>query len=87
MKKVLLLVLTAMIMAGCGETVETNKTLPVEYTTREGMRVNIIDSCEYIRYSSGFGPEYVHKGNCKYCAQRDSIKWEKRKQELIKVKR
>ena len=30
------------------------------------------------------GAEPTHKGNCKFCAERDSIKWEKRKAELIK---
>ena len=36
------------------------------------------DSCEYITIYSGVS----HKGNCKFCKERDSIKWEKRKKEL-----
>lgn len=42
MKKLFVLALTAVMMAGC----------------------------EYIRYSNGFGPEYTHKGNCKFCQER-----------------
>lgn len=69
MKKLILLALTALVMVGCEEIVDT------DYHTREGLRVCTIDSCEYIHYSVGWGPEYTHKGNCRYCAER-------RKQEL-----
>jgi hypothetical protein len=45
--------------------------------------VCIIDSCEYVAIS-GF-TEPTHKGNCKYCEKRDSIKWEKRKAEIVEL--
>lgn len=32
-----------------------------------------IDSCEYLYKRSGYRESIAHKGNCKYCAQRDSI--------------
>ena len=75
MKKILLLALIV-IMAGCGlETVDRVAGIDIVH----------IDSCEYIKtISYGAFPHYVHKGNCKYCAYRDAIKWEKRKEELIK---
>lgn len=32
--------------------------------------IEIIDSCEYIGYYTGYGYCLEHKGNCKYCAER-----------------
>ena len=43
------------------------------------------DDCEYI--SNLTGVIKAHKGNCRFCAERDSIRWEKRKQEIIKALR
>lgn len=63
MKKIILLTLTA-LMVGCEKNVKT------EYYTSEGLRVSVIDSCEYIHYSCGWGPEYTHKGNCRFCKER-----------------
>ena len=71
MKKILLSIPLLGILIGCSLEGED---LSVVYTEC------IIDSCEYV-VISGF-TEPTHKGNCKYCAERDSIKWEKRKAEL-----
>ncbi len=76
MKKQILLAFLAVIMAGCGSDVKYTK----HQTTTQSVGVFEYDSCEYITIYQGVS----HKGNCKYCAQRDSIKWEKRKAELIK---
>lgn len=65
MKKIILLALAILIMVGCGD-----KYIKTDYYTNEGLRVSIIDSCEYIHYSCGWGPEYTHKGNCKFCSER-----------------
>ena len=69
MKKLLLLALTAVMMAGCKEK-----------TIGEYQGVYVLDSCEYIIYSSTSDGSKVrsvmtHKGNCKFCAER-------RKQEI-----
>ena len=64
MKKIILLALTALIMVGCERVMET------DYHTKEGFRVCIIDSCEYIHMSNGNGAYYTHKGNCKFCKER-----------------
>ena len=64
MKKIILLTLTALIMAGCERVMKT------DYHTKEGFRVCIIDSCEYIHMSNGNGAYYTHKGNCKFCKER-----------------
>ena len=57
MKKLILLVLTALIMVGCDKDA-FNKVYGYGYQE--------IDSCEYIVASY----RITHKGNCKYCAER-----------------
>lgn len=81
MKKTILLALTALMMVGCYDR-------PSEEV--DGVDIVAIDSCEYIRDLTYYGyTVYNHKGNCRFCKERDSIKWEKRKkelEELIKLK-
>ena len=67
MKKIIFLALTALMMVGCD-----NNGKPLGYDYLE------LDSCEYI---AGIN-QLAHKGNCRFCEVRDSIKWEKRKKEL-----
>ena len=64
MKKIILLAFTVLMMAGCERVMET------DYHTKEGFRVCIIDSCEYIHMSNGNGAYYTHKGNCRFCKER-----------------
>ena len=69
-KKIILLALTALVMAGCDTKQSDGTYEPYFYKTY------IIDSCEYVGYAAGSQGDYLaHKGNCKYCAER-------RKQEL-----
>ena len=75
MKKIILLALTALIMVGCERVMET------DYHTKEGFRVCIIDSCEYILMSNGNGAYYTHKGNCRFCKERRQEEME----ELVRV--
>lgn len=70
MKK-LIFALTALMMAGCLDKKDSNGVL---YT------VVVVDSCEYL--DAGDFSTVGHKGNCRFCKERDSIKWEKRKKEL-----
>lgn len=74
MKKIILLTLSVM-MVGC----DWNSNYKVD-TQKDGYLFGVIeiDSCEYIRGSS----RLAHKGNCHFCKERDSIKWEKRRKEL-----
>lgn len=74
MKKIILLALSALMMVGC-----------YERPSKEVDEANIvtIDSCEYVRCITYYGCTVEsHKGNCRFCKERDSIKWEKRKKEL-----
>ena len=84
MKKIILLALTALMMMGC----EHKTAAEIEKQKRfKGFSIIVIDSCEYLkdRETSGYkGYGYfAHKGNCRFCKERDSIKWEKRKKELL----
>ena len=81
MKKIILLVLafTSLIMVRCGNIENGDGT----YRVATSPNTYIIDSCEYIGYIGyGSGDIIAHKGNCRFCKERDSIKWEKRKKEL-----
>jgi len=64
-------------MVGCERVMET------DYHTKEGFRVCIIDSCEYIHMSNGNGAYYTHKGNCRFCKER---KQKELKELVIKLK-
>lgn len=71
MKKIILLILAALMMVGCDDAeIEEAKSL-------NGFNIVVIDSCEYLkRCEPGtFAGYLAHKGNCRFCAER-------RKQEL-----
>ena len=69
MKKLLLLVLAAIIMVGCDQQQYANDI------TKDDFGVCVYDSCEYLIAAHGYKGFLAHKGNCKFCAER-------RKQEL-----
>ncbi len=77
MKKLIILALLAVIMAGCMRNGEVYKR------SGDSCIVTEVDGCEYIKLHDAYG--FQHKGNCKYCAKRDSIKWEKRKAEIVEL--
>ena len=62
-KKLILLVLAALMMGGCRKDVAYNI---------EEVQISIIDSCEYIKcYTYGINSfVYTHKGNCRFCKER-----------------
>jgi hypothetical protein len=83
MKNIILLALTALMMVGC----EYKTAAEIEETERlKGFNIVVIDSCEYLKRSDATGYQgysyFAHKGNCRFCEERDSIKWEKRRKEL-----
>lgn len=88
MKKVILLLVLAFVICGCSsEQTKELKDSQSSYKT-VNPKIVIIDSCEYIVcYSIGgthsmtwTEPIYIHKGNCKYCAERRR----KEQEELIR---
>lgn len=67
---ILISVLSCFIVTSCNDSMEQD--IVKEYTIVE------IDSCEYIMYSkyigrTGYG-YMAHKGNCKFCEKRYSLK-------------
>ena len=77
MKKLILLTLLAVITAGCienGSEISKSSKIFVDVT---------YDSCEYV--VSNATERMAHKGNCKFCAERDSLEWEKRKAEIVEL--
>lgn len=67
----LFLALMALLLMSCGETPRTEKDSVIEYDVIE------IDSCEYIMVQSETYRlkkviSIAHKGNCKYCKERNS---------------
>lgn len=56
-----------------------NKRKETETTIRSNYNVIIVDGCEYLEFQKniiGTTPIYsvTHKGNCKYCIERNLIK-------------
>ena len=78
MKKIILLALTVLMMVGCDEQ---NPDGSYDTSRSPMFETLVIDSCEYIRGNY----KLAHKGNCRFCKERDSIKWEKRKKELEEI--
>ena len=72
MKKLLLLVLAAIMMVGCDQQQYANDI------TKDDFGVCVYDSCEYLIAAHGYKGFLAHKGNCKFCAER-------RNQELKKL--
>lgn len=77
MKKIILLALAALMMVGCGKR---------KYEIESHSGIVIKDSCEYLLTTIAIDKHVYlvmpHKGNCRFCEERDSIKWEKRKKEM-----
>lgn len=71
MKKIILLALTALMMAGCVYKTEAE----IEEAERlNGFNIMIVDSCEYLKSKEGSGylgyGFFAHKGNCRFCKER-----------------
>ncbi len=73
----LFLALMALLLMSCGETARTEKDSVIEYDVIE------IDSCEYIMVQSETYRlkkviSIAHKGNCKYCKERNSTEFKQK---------
>ncbi len=64
MKKIILLVITALMMAGCDD-IKIKKVYE-----QDGFATLNFDSCEYVFKVSGYKGFLAHKGNCKFCEKR-----------------
>lgn len=58
------------------ENVDNSEYLEFEYGDYDVYRIQEIDGCEYIVVNGKTNeqPALTHKGNCKYCSQRNETK-------------
>lgn len=81
MKKLILLLALGFVMCGCSTDmtkISAEQSCPDDENKTISPKIVLIDSCEYIEcYSIGGTqsmifkePIYIHKGNCKFCAER-----------------
>jgi hypothetical protein len=70
-KLVLCTVLLSTLFSCDLETNVSNKEIDYKHFGRS-IKVYEIDSCEYIYFPNGNASWGAHKGNCKFCAQRNS---------------
>lgn len=68
---ILFMVIVTSIFTAC------DTTIPVERgkATFDGRPIDVVtfDGCEYVYMRGGESRTLTHKGNCKFCAQRESI--------------
>ena len=77
MKKIILLTLTALMMASCYNQNDVAKSV------EEGdFGVCIYDSCEYLIRTSNYRGYLAHKGNCRFCKERRQKELEKLVEQL-----
>ena len=84
MKKLLLLIVLSLLVS-CDDEIETTRTESEEnsylkfeylkfwYGTTDEYHIQEIDGCEYILVNGreNSEPALTHKGNCKYCVERN----------------
>jgi hypothetical protein len=69
MNKFAYVLLASIILCGCEKDGEVISTINSRY-----IKTYIIDECEYIGDVRGNGGDFItHKGNCKFCAERNKI--------------
>lgn len=61
--------LVAVIFCGCEGNVKPTST-PYILDGGLGVKIFVIDSCEYIKIEAGNATWGSHKGNCKFCVER-----------------
>ena len=95
MKK--LLFLSLLFLASCSsepeiDVTEDTKTLNdeggyvmFEYGTVDEYHIQEIDGCEYILVngSDAHEPAFTHKGNCKFCAERNKKETEENNDQIV----
>lgn len=80
MKKIILLALTALMMAGCYQA-KANHDKQADLVDGYEIKTIVYQGCEYVVMSNHYQLRSVitHKGNCKYCKERR----EKEMEELV----
>jgi hypothetical protein len=83
MKKIVVILMGLFLFVSCSDETETttenvdnSEYLEFEYGDYDVYRIQEIDGCEYIVVNGKTNeqPALTHKGNCKYCSQRNETK-------------
>ena len=83
MKKIVVILIGLFLFVSCSDETETttenvdnSEYLEFEYGDYDVYRIQEIDGCEYIVVNGKTNeqPALTHKGNCKYCSQRNETK-------------
>ena len=83
MKKIVVILMGLFLFVSCSndtetttENVDNGEYLEFEYGDYDVYRIQEIDGCEYIVVNGKTNeqPALTHKGNCKYCSQRNETK-------------
>ena len=83
MKKIVVILMGLFLFVSCSDDTETTtenvdngEYLEFEYGDYDVYRIQEIDGCEYIVVNGkpNEQPALTHKGNCKYCSQRNETK-------------
>lgn len=80
MKSVIILLIGLFSLITCQPS-NTNK----EDLSKKYYSTKVIDNCEYIIYENGMTYGLVHKGNCKFCKEREH-KWRLKLTSLPSIK-
>ncbi len=77
-KLVLICILSSTVFYSCNKNNSSNELKVEESNTydgyvvvNEGVQVLVIDSCEYVWCKNGYGAGIAHKGNCRFCRERN----------------
>jgi hypothetical protein len=62
--------LFAVLFSSCIYRENKNDTLSTNHDIQD-IKIVVIDSCEYIQYHTYSYESITHKGNCKYCIERE----------------
>lgn len=73
----LLSILLIISLVGCNTgattTSRANDTTDIRYNMASFYPITVVyDSCEYVYQKSYYSEIFAHKGNCKFCKQRNS---------------
>lgn len=58
------IILAVLLLTSCGEEHQSKKIV-------DGYEIIVVDSCEYLIRHYDHGGVMAHKGNCRYCAERN----------------
>ncbi len=74
MKKLILLILISISIMSCSNSMTDHSKVYNQELELDNAKIVIFDSCEYIQFHVYAYNSITHKGNCKFCKQRQCKK-------------